>query len=797
MSRSEQLLLELLRSVAGPLADADKRLQPAIADGLLRLSGPAVGQVVTLGVGDDGRGAIKLFAAVRVDRAQARAVGANLGKLLGMVQVLPADEGNEVRRWSPYRLEDLDRASAEAKGWAISTVLVMLEGLRQAVAPTTAIPPAIRLPRPGSDVIRPVATPTVVPSPAALIARPLSNMPQPVVAPSHPVLVASVNPQQLPKSDPPPPPAPPIVVLPVVASHGGGTSADVDALVGAKLTAAQAVEREERAIGERDLARDKSRELEGRIKATKDELASTQADLAAAQGELAAARGEAATARGEAVRARDDADRAVVQLAMAQAERDDALGRLADVEADQPAGKVVVDPVPALVAAYQIVVDAGARASACVAVLRKFLEIAPDEPRLDEALGIQLLRDDQVNEAITGLDRLGPDRLTPPGASALVEACFKLRRLPQPLAVLGRADWRPAIAQQLKEVPRWIKPQELLQVASEIAPIAPPEFGQFLEGAAKRIPSPDRHALFRIWFENDPSQAIAQVVRWAETGTLSISTSWVAEAMDLALDPQDRKTALSALQLLWEDAVKRRASAELLQLLDRGRDVIRSGDWSDFAVDRLRHIARLTQRKGDLDACAAHLIGILEDMPALREADPEHELALLLKHRVSASLAAELEAQVQRLRPVDTSVTDISTVAEALSAAEERFPGLYVLPEAHRSAQQRGGIAVKKAREALFLLGEIATRYANGELAGPLDDELRRLPEYKTGVSGTAKQQYKDQYTRVLSDGREILCGRHCDIGGGDGRAYFFVDGPGKRIILGHCGSHLSGKRDS
>ena len=215
----------------------------------------------------------------------------------------------------------------------------------------------------------------------------------------------------------------------------------------------------------------------------------------------------------------------------------------------------------------------------------------------------------------------------------------------------------------------------------------------------------------------------------------------------------------------------------------------------------LREIASAVSENGDgawVDRAADILRVALADVALLRDGAPELELALVLIPRAAAEEAAMLRQAVDDRRPkVDIATRDVTTVTEALQAAAERFPDLVVLPEAEKSAARRGTGSVKKAREALLQLGEIARRYTAGELDEGLDEALAALPDFKPDISDTSKRQYAKEYARVLPDGRRIMLGPHFDIGGEDGRAYLYVDREAKRIVLGHCGGHLRGKRDS
>ena len=148
-------------------------------------------------------------------------------------------------------------------------------------------------------------------------------------------------------------------------------------------------------------------------------------------------------------------------------------------------------------------------------------------------------------------------------------------------------------------------------------------------------------------------------------------------------------------------------------------------------------------------------LDVLRDLPAVREEDPEFALAAVLEAKANGGLAMALRAELDRLRPVDITVSDVTTVSEALKAAEERYAGLVVLAEAERSAAKRGHVGVAKAREALFALGEIADRYAAGELDEGLDEALATLPGFKPDISDTAKAASTGRTTSALCPTRE------------------------------------------
>jgi hypothetical protein len=647
-----------------------------------------------------------------------RPLGSSLGRLLGMVQVLPVGEDSEVRRWSPYRLEDIERTPAEADDWAAATLQTLLEELRPrgiVAAPTPRVAPAdIR------DVDGPAGFGDLVDSATG------SN----------------------------------VVGLPIETAR--------DPAMGIELeTAKRQIETASRQV--KDAA-----ELAAQAA---EDLARTELELARVIGELA---------------------RVTSLLDDVTLDRDLTVSRLRSLEDRSGVLDSVVDPVPQLVASLDLIADGGVRVGTCIAVLRQFLQIAPKDRRLRESLGICLLRDDQVGDAITTLSELGSDGLTPRGASALVEAGFRQRRLPDPLDVLSRVDWRVgSVAQQLRDVPRWTKREHLLPIAELVAQNAPPEFEAFLTEVAHTIGREQLEALFGLWFDLDPTGALDQLVGWVAAERAQVSQHWVQDGVRLALDSDDRRTARAALDLLSEDAGRRKDAADLVSLVESARGPLRPADWRSFAVKRLRDAASMTTDERLLDRGAGLVLDILREMPSVRDDDPERELAMILERRASEDLATALREELARLRPADVTIRDVTTVAEALKAAVERYPSLVVLADAERSAAKRGTVGVKKAREALFALGEISERYAAGDLEQGLDQALAALPDFKLDISDTAKRQYQRHYLKTLGNGKKVRLGPHFDIGGEDGRAYLYVDRDQKHIVLGHCGEHLPGKRDS
>ena len=705
---------ELYLRVAGRLVAHDGRLEPAVADGMLWMIEPASGWPVMIGVAGDGRGSVKLYAAARVDRSMSRSLGSSLGRLLGMVQVLPVDDESEVRRWSPYRLEDIERTPAEADDWAAATLQTLLEELRPRGivtppdAPTRDVAAALPSEVPG------VAGPEGAADPAA----------------GRAVAVVPAGTQR--------DPAPGI----------GLESADRRAEDAVELAAEAA----------RDLAR------------TEEQRAQATADLARVTSLL------------------DD-----VTL-----DRDRVMARLRDLEARPSGLGDGVDPTSQLLASFELIVDSGARVGTCIAVLRQFLLIAPKDRHLRESLGIYLLRDDQVADAIATLSGLGSVGLTPRGASALVEAGFRQRKLPEPLDILARVDWRVAsVAQQLREVPRWAKKENLLSIAELVSQSAPPEFEAFLKEVARTIGREQLQSLFGLWFDLDPTAALDQLVDWVAADRTQLGQQWAQDAVRLALGSEDRRTARAALDLLSEDAERRKDAGDLVSLVESARGLVRPADWRPFAVRWLRDAASITTDERVVDRCAELALDILRELPSVREDDPERQLAMILERRASDAFATILRDELARLRPADVAIRDVTTVSEALDAAVERYPSLVVLADAERSAAKRGTAGVKKAREALFMLGEISERYAAGELEQGLDLALAALPDFKPDISDTAKRQYQRHYVKTLGNGKKVRLGPHFDIGGEDGRAYLYVDKDQKRIVLGHCGEHLPGKRDS
>lgn len=682
------------------MVEYDHRLAPTAANGRLHVVEPASGSVVTLGVAADGRGGLKLYAGARAPQEAARTLGSRLGRALGTVQVIPVGDAIEVRRWSPYRIEDIERTPAEADDWATSTLQTLLEEL-------------------------------VPPGPSAQLSFRRTGPAMPTVPAVPDDTVAGIESR---------------------TSAEGGTPGPRTALVPGPnpLTTVH--------------------------DPYQDELSLVRTQLSAAREQL---------------------DRVNALLYQAARERDAAVAQVRETEEARGTHQASTDLVPPLLASLELMTDAGGRPSTSVAVLQQYLRLAPEEPRLLEALGISQLRDDQVGAAMATLRALGPEGLTPRGASAYVEASLRQRALPEPLDVVGRVDWRVGtVAQQLRELPRWAPSESLIDVATRVSQNAPPDFDSFLVECARAAGRDQMHHLFELWFDRDPNVALGQVVEWVGTDRVQVAQTWVRDAVRLAVDSEDRRTGRAALDILAEDAERRKAPGALLDVIESARGLLRPADWRVFTVRWLRELTGLSSDKETIDRAAVLMLDLLKDLPSVRDDDAEYAVAMILERRANGPLAGALRIELARLRPVDVTVWDVTTVSEALAAARQRHPALIVLPDAERSAAKRGTVGVKKAREALFQLGEIAERYAAGELDEGLDRALAALPDFKPDVSDTAKQRHAQQYTKTLPDGSKVLLGPHFDIGGTDGRAYLFIDRGRRRIVLGHCGDHLAGKRD-
>ena len=744
--------LEFLREVAARVTSIYGDLEVHVADGRLELRSGETSRPLTLAFGPDSRGHVKLYAAAVVAPADSRSAGSRLGRVLGTVQVIPAGDHHEVRRWSPYRLEDVERSRAEAEEWGSATLVSLLRELPADSAGRAA--PAIdqgAAPAP-AGVLPPDSSPATTPGTRpAWIGDPESARLRVALEELEARLAAVIVERDRLQAE-------------TAALRAGGTGDEEVARLGAEL---EAVTRE---VAE------------------------------------SVTRAEAATAEAATTRLSLDESRAA--LALAEAERDRALSTITELQAEAESARAGTTPAlerpdlaPRLLDAFSLMSDAGAKPGTCASVLRTYLDIMPGDPQLGELLGVYLLRDDQVREAIRTLSAVGAGALTPRGAAALVEAAFRLKELPEPLDVVGRVDWLVgAVAQQLRDVPRWLRGPDLLRLSELVAENAPPDAGSFLAEVARVATRDQLVRVFDIWFDLEAEAAVDQLIAWAEAGRVQAAEQWVREAFELGLTADDRRIVRSALELLARDAERARDPVRLLTLVDTARDRLRPADGREFAVRWLREIAPAVAPGVDeawVDRAVAVLLDSLRDVPSLPDDAPELELAQVLLPRASAEAATMLRDALDRRRPRAVGPVSITSVAEALEAAASAFPSLVVLDDAERSAAQRGTVGVKKAREALFRLGDIAQRYAKGELDQGLDEALATLPDFKPDISDTARQRYLKDYRRVLADGRKVVLGPHFDIGGEDGRAYIYVDRVAHRIVLGHCGNHLRGKQDS
>lgn len=137
----------------------------------------------------------------------------------------------------------------------------------------------------------------------------------------------------------------------------------------------------------------------------------------------------------------------------------------------------------------------------------------------------------------------------------------------------------------------------------------------------------------------------------------------------------------------------------------------------------------------------------------------------------------------------------------------ERAPAdcIVFLPECKKTAAQAGFTgSLASVAEMMTRLVRAAMIYHDPEWTTGVREAFWKAdePSYSADVSDTARQQHRHEYLRRYDDGdgmAEILLGPHLSFGSGNSHStvdiYFYVDTKNRRIVVGHIGNHLSGKR--
>lgn len=149
----------------------------------------------------------------------------------------------------------------------------------------------------------------------------------------------------------------------------------------------------------------------------------------------------------------------------------------------------------------------------------------------------------------------------------------------------------------------------------------------------------------------------------------------------------------------------------------------------------------------------------------------------------------------RRVVPAETS--PVTSMTEAITAAERDTTHLLFLPEANKSADDSPYQRPGDVYEDLLTVDRLVARWRAGNLpAGFAPAAIAAGLPWRNDVSSTAHQQFEADYARTLPDGREVLLGPHLRYGGDAPpdrlcRVYLWIDKTNQQIVVGHAGRHL------
>ena len=331
----------------------------------------------------------------------------------------------------------------------------------------------------------------------------------------------------------------------------------------------------------------------------------------------------------------------------------------------------------------------------------------------------------------------------------------------------------------------------------------PPGAAAWLEEVTEALHGVALKSMFDVWCQFDEALAGGQLVSWVADGKASPhAEDWCREGLELvAIESVDRKVAVTGFHQALEAFRRLKDWPSVSRLLDRARNQLSARDWIALGTEAaLADLQGSPARQSRLPALLEELLGLsevvkvrgeqMELMAAAREA------LRILPPELTAGLRARIDGgNGETAVGPDSGAAAVTTVYEALAYARDRYPALVILKEAEDSARQRGSAGTRQALESMTALGDWAQRYAE-DGSQETWERLRLLPGFREDVSATARQQHRRHYDRRLDDGSVIQLGPHLDAGGGGGRLYFCVDQARRKVIVGHVGRHLPGKRD-
>lgn len=521
--------------------------------------------------------------------------------------------------------------------------------------------------------------------------------------------------------------------------------------------------------------------------------------------------GVADTETGElklALRDARDSEQIATQLAAeAEAERDRVVARLDELRqqatVESTTGLSLQQLTDGIVDLLRISLgDGSITVPAKTALLERAYALVSGEQRVVEMLAEHYLRVDRPDEAIAVLESLGAQTLSPTSAALLAEA-YLLRKQPPPDDVLERADWSfSGAANLLPEAVGWLSTEDALQMSTALGRNPPISLDRWFAVLSESLPDANLDRLHSTWTSHDPDSAAHAMLQWIDRGRVTIDKEWVVAGLRKATSSGDGRDTVQSSTLLVKAAL-RTADRGLLEFVaTHGPRRLVGRDWLDVGMRVAQAAAQL---RGSLEPTEQEALFVVD---LYWPARAEGHLSMLrslrpLAQRIHLSGGPEVRSLLdpvlrdgqgqEELPTVETAVT----VEEVLDRVAIRHPGLLVLKEARESAKARGARGLRKALQSLEALGALADEFAAGAHDQAFDDKYRQLPGYKSDVSDSAKQEFRKDYERTLRPGRLILLGPHIDGGGRDGRIYFYIDRELRRIVIGHVGKHLRGRRDT
>lgn len=291
--------------------------------------------------------------------------------------------------------------------------------------------------------------------------------------------------------------------------------------------------------------------------------------------------------------------------------------------------------------------------------------------------------------------------------------------------------------------------------------------------------------------------------------SIQASIDWVAQAIEVCSKSQaDLKTKRKRVQLLAQDPIGKanalKAAIEAMQAFDPGveMDGLRKNapprqDIQPPVPPSENHdqpASRVDAGMANEDARLADAIAALQVERQRNQRAGEHITAL--QANIKALEARLATPSVATKDSILASVQDPLTPEIALAIAVASRPLLRALPSARDSA--RKSPTFRYGRKLLELLLDLGDGYANALHNGQPDAAARSMlgSSYRAKESDPtmARKEYRGQRTFDV-DGVPVVMQAHLAIGVADSAAetlrvhFAWMNG---RIVIGHCGEHLS-----